>query len=162
VFGFVYSYSVYINIFTNTKLANKGTNNAKTLALLVFIKPAACLLVRMRASRALLVSSFVDHPEGHGVPVEVQQRMLETCKALFDLPQDQKDVSTLKNNAACRGYERAGEQILDPEALPDSKDVCEHMFQKHFVGTEFNTGILHRSRGRTRPNQFAQGSESAA
>jgi len=62
VFGFVYSYSVYINIFTNTKLANKGTNNAKTLALLVFIKPAARLLVRMRASRALLVSSFVDHP----------------------------------------------------------------------------------------------------
>jgi len=63
VFGFVYSYSVYTNIFTNTKLANKGTNNAKTLALLVFIKPAARLLVRMRASRALLVSSFVDHPE---------------------------------------------------------------------------------------------------
>jgi len=62
VFGFVYSYSVYTNIFTNTKLANKGTNNAKTLALLVFIKPAARLLVRMRASRALLVSSFVDHP----------------------------------------------------------------------------------------------------
>jgi len=62
VFGFVYSYSVYTNIFTNTKLANKGTNNAKTLALLVFIKLAARLLVRMRASRALLVSSFVDHP----------------------------------------------------------------------------------------------------
>jgi len=62
VFRFVYSYSVYTNIFTNTKLANKGTNNAKTLALLVFIKPAARLLVRMRASRALLVSSFVDHP----------------------------------------------------------------------------------------------------
>lgn len=100
------------------------------------------------------------HVKGHGVPVEVQQRMLESCKAHFDLPQDQKHALTLKNNAARRGYERAAEHILDPEALPDSKDACEHMFQNHLVGTEFHTRLLHRSRARTRPNQFPQRSES--
>ncbi|KYG43086.1 hypothetical protein M433DRAFT_136725 [Acidomyces richmondensis BFW] len=36
--------------------------------------------------------------KGHGVPVGVQQRILDSCKALFDLTQDQKDALSLKNN----------------------------------------------------------------
>ncbi|KXL41871.1 MAG: hypothetical protein FE78DRAFT_94311 [Acidomyces sp. 'richmondensis'] len=40
--------------------------------------------------------------KGHGVPVGVQQRILDSCKALFDLTQDQKDALSLKNNVARR------------------------------------------------------------
>lgn len=60
---------------------------------------------------------------GHGIPLATQQRMLESCKTLFDLPQEQKDALSLKNNSARRGYERIGEQVLDAKALPDQKEV---------------------------------------
>ena len=40
--------------------------------------------------------------KGHGVPVETQRDMLQCCKTLFDLPQEQKDALSLKNNAARR------------------------------------------------------------
>ena len=61
--------------------------------------------------------------KGHGVPLVTQQAMLQSCRSLFDLPQDEKDAISLKNNPARRGYERIGEQTLDAKALPDSKEV---------------------------------------
>jgi len=61
---------------------------------------------------------------GHGVPLTTQRNILDSCKTLFDLPQGQKDTLSLKNNPARRGYERVGEQVLDSQALPDSKEVC--------------------------------------
>lgn len=61
--------------------------------------------------------------KGHGVPSELQQGVLESCRKLFDLPQDRKDALSLKNNPARRGYERIGEQVLDAKALPDHKEV---------------------------------------
>jgi isopenicillin N synthase-like dioxygenase len=36
--------------------------------------------------------------EGHGVPVDLQRRMLQSCKTLFNLDQSQKDALSLKNN----------------------------------------------------------------
>jgi isopenicillin N synthase-like dioxygenase len=36
--------------------------------------------------------------EGHGVPIELQRRMLQSCKTLFNLAQSQKDALSLKNN----------------------------------------------------------------
>lgn len=60
---------------------------------------------------------------GHGIPLEAQRQMLGCCKTLFDLPQDDKDELSLKNNSARRGYERIGEQVLDVKALPDQKEV---------------------------------------
>jgi len=60
---------------------------------------------------------------GHGVPLATQREVLESCRRLFDLPQDVKDSLSLKNNPARRGYERIGEQVLDAKALPDCKEV---------------------------------------
>ena len=40
--------------------------------------------------------------KGHGVPVEIQRNMLGCCKTLFDLPLEQKDELSLKNNPARR------------------------------------------------------------
>ncbi len=40
--------------------------------------------------------------QGHGVPLEAQQDMLQCCKTLFDLPQEQKDALSLKNSRARR------------------------------------------------------------
>ncbi len=40
--------------------------------------------------------------KGHGVPVETQRGMLECCKVLFDLPQEEKDALSLKKNAQRR------------------------------------------------------------
>jgi isopenicillin N synthase-like dioxygenase len=40
--------------------------------------------------------------KGHGVPIDTQRRMLQCCKVLFDLPTEQKQALSLKNNAARR------------------------------------------------------------
>jgi isopenicillin N synthase-like dioxygenase len=40
--------------------------------------------------------------KGHGVPVKTQRGMLRCCKVLFDLPIEQKEALSLKNNAARR------------------------------------------------------------
>jgi isopenicillin N synthase-like dioxygenase len=42
----------------------------------------------------------------HGVPVQVQRGMLQSCKTLFDLPQAQKDALSLKNNPQRRQVQR--------------------------------------------------------
>lgn len=87
--------------------------------------------------------------EGHGVPIATQRQVLECCKTLFDLPQEQKESLSLKNNPARRGYERVGEQVLDAKALPDQKEVCAPTFS---FDCSFNAwlGFLHRKRGLTR------------
>lgn len=40
--------------------------------------------------------------KGHGVPIETQRNMLQCCKSLFDLPIEQKESLSLKNNPARR------------------------------------------------------------
>ena len=40
--------------------------------------------------------------KGHGVPIEIQRNMLQCCKVLFDLPIEQKEALSLKNNPARR------------------------------------------------------------
>lgn len=61
--------------------------------------------------------------KGHGVPVKLQQKIIDCSKTLFDLPQAQKDALSLKNSVSRRGYERIGDQVLDAESLPDQKEV---------------------------------------
>ena len=60
---------------------------------------------------------------GHGVPVNLQRKIIDCCKRLFDLPQAKKDELSLKNNVSRRGYEKIGDQQLDSNALPDQKEV---------------------------------------
>ena len=40
--------------------------------------------------------------KGHGVPVEMQNGMLESSRILFDLPLEEKYTMSLKNNPARR------------------------------------------------------------
>jgi isopenicillin N synthase-like dioxygenase len=43
--------------------------------------------------------------KGHGVPVKTQRGMLRCCKVLFNLPIEQKEALSLKNNASRRSDE---------------------------------------------------------
>lgn len=54
--------------------------------------------------------------KGHGVPVETQRGMIEACKVLFNLPSEQKDKLSLKNNNARRSERDAHshERLADP------------------------------------------------
>ena len=89
--------------------------------------------------------------KGHGVPLESQRSMFQCSKALFDLPQEQKNAMSLKNNAAKRGYERIGEQTLDSKALPD----CKEGF---YIGREVPADQIAFLRG---PNQWPDLPETA-
>jgi isopenicillin N synthase-like dioxygenase len=71
--------------------------------------------------------------KGHGVPLASQQRILEAAKALFDLPQEQKDELSLKKSAARRGYERVGTQVLQEGARADWKEACSSVLLTHNI-----------------------------
>lgn len=58
----------------------------------------------------------------HGVPAAQVDAMLGCARALFDLPQDQKDAISLLNSPVMRGYEAIGGQTLDERSLPDLKE----------------------------------------
>ena len=70
------------------------------------------------------------HLTGHGVPAELLERVLDTARALFALPQAAKDAVAMVNSPHFRGYTRLGgeltsgavdwrEQIdIGPERLP--------------------------------------------
>ena len=59
--------------------------------------------------------------KGHGVPLEAQNKMLESCKQLFDLPRDEKNALSLKNNPARRLV------TIPPEHIGYTDDVLEDM-----------------------------------
>jgi len=94
--------------------------------------------------------------------------VLDSCKTLFGLPQEQKDALSLKSNPARRGYERIGEQVLDSKALPDCKEVRLHdpiveftrfsrRMQGFYIGRELPLKDLGFLKG---PNQWPQLPES--
>ena len=51
--------------------------------------------------------------KGHGIPVELQRKMLQCCEVVFDLPTDQKESLSLKNNPVRRQVNR---HYVDPHA----------------------------------------------
>ncbi len=59
---------------------------------------------------------------GHGVPAAQVATMFELARALFELPQAQKDELSLHRSPAMRGYEAIGSQTLDAASLPDLKE----------------------------------------
>jgi isopenicillin N synthase-like dioxygenase len=107
---------------------------------------------------------------GHRVPAQVQNEVLESLKAFFSLPQEEKEKvhkgkppqsfvyhdpqtdGTLDNTTWNRGYENLGSQILEAGANPDQKEgyyVGEEITKDHpyFVGKKLNSG----------PNQWPEG-----
>lgn len=63
--------------------------------------------------------------EGHGVPLELQTKMLECSKKFFDLPLEDKKKVGMEHamGSSNRGYEVLGGQKLQAGALPDMKEV---------------------------------------
>lgn len=49
--------------------------------------------------------------KGHGVPIETQNGMLESCKVLFNLPSEQKEALSLQNDNARRSERDAHFQL---------------------------------------------------
>jgi isopenicillin N synthase-like dioxygenase len=62
---------------------------------------------------------------GHGVPQELQQKVLQCAEDFFSLPMDEKMVVSQKNamGKSARGYEVLQGQTLQSGALPDLKEV---------------------------------------
>jgi hypothetical protein len=58
---------------------------------------------------------------GHGVPSSLRDAVLDAAKTFFKLPLDEK---AKYSSVPGRGYERIGEQILEPGTKPELKEVC--------------------------------------
>ena len=61
--------------------------------------------------------------KNHGVPLNTQQRMLDSTRNLFLLPREAKLAMSLKKRVCRRGYEGPGDQLQHEDILPDSKEV---------------------------------------
>ena len=89
---------------------------------------------------------------GHGIPKEMQERVLQASESLFALPLEDKRALVsppLKN----RGYELLGSQILQEGTLPDLKEVnppfmahhpCCHVCPGHMAGILQIADVLAR------------------
>lgn len=60
---------------------------------------------------------------GHGVSAKMQEGIVEAAKTFFSLPDTAKERLSLKHSPSRHGYERLREQVLDPMALADEKEV---------------------------------------
>jgi isopenicillin N synthase-like dioxygenase len=79
------------------------------------------------------------HLTGHGVPADLTERVLESARRLFALPQPEKDAVAMVNSPHFRGYTRLGgeltggavdwrEQIdIGPERVPLPDPVEPHL-----------------------------------
>ena len=62
---------------------------------------------------------------GHGIPLALQQQVIQCAKTFFDLPLEQKNEVSLSKafGQAYRGYEELKGQTASPDILPDLKEV---------------------------------------
>lgn len=74
--------------------------------------------------------------EGHGIPQELQFKMLDCARVFFDLPLEEKKKVGMEHamGRSNRGYEVIGGQKLQSDALPDMKEVNNTLLnQSSFV-----------------------------
>lgn len=62
--------------------------------------------------------------KGHGVPLERQQRLIQSIGHFFGRPKEEKLTLSFLQNPRRRGYEASGDSHREGDALPDSKEVC--------------------------------------
>ncbi len=60
---------------------------------------------------------------GHGIPRDLQQRVLDACDIVFSLPLPEKKSLVPRGILKNRGYEILGSQTLQDGTLPDLKEV---------------------------------------
>ena len=58
----------------------------------------------------------------HGLDAALIARQFDAARALFDLPEADKEAISLAHSRAARGHERIGAQTLDANAHPDVKE----------------------------------------
>lgn len=104
------------------------TNEIPIIDLSPFFDPDATQLQRDNViddvRRACRVYGFFQLV-GHGIPLDLQEKMIDCSKTFFDLPlEEKKKVGREHALGACgRGYEVIGGQRLQADALPDLKEV---------------------------------------
>lgn len=64
--------------------------------------------------------------KAHGVPMESQEALWKSIKAVMGMPQEEKDKLSFLKDARRRGYEKSGDSVRVGDALPDAKEVCPH------------------------------------
>lgn len=74
------------------------------------------------ALRAACLEHGFFYCTGHGVPQGLIDAVMAETRALFDLPQPQKDAVDKTLSPCNRGYEQLGGQTLQPGAAPDRKE----------------------------------------
>ncbi|KAA1170828.1 isopenicillin N synthase family oxygenase [Marinobacter salinexigens] len=78
------------------------------------------LLTRSLADACLHTGFF--YVSGHGIAVELINRVFAESRALFGLPDEQKDAINKSLSRANRGYEPLKGQTLEPGSPPDLKE----------------------------------------
>lgn len=61
--------------------------------------------------------------KGHGIPLDLQKKQLQSIDTLFNLPREEKRKLSFLENPCRRGYEESGMSLREGDALPDSKEV---------------------------------------
>lgn len=75
-----------------------------------------------KALRAACLDKGFFYCAGHGIPQGLLDAAFAETRALFDLPDAQKDALDKSNSRCNRGYETLGGQTLEPGAMPDRKE----------------------------------------
>lgn len=111
---------------------------------------------RRRAVGAALREACLDkgffYCTGHGVPAGLIDAVFAETKALFDLPNAEKDALDKSKSKCNRGYETLGGQTLQPGAPPDRKEG-------YYIGVELREDDPRVIAGRFNrgPNQWPVG-----
>ena len=75
-----------------------------------------------RALRTACLDKGFFYCSGHGIPPGLIDAAFEQTRALFDLPDAEKDKLDKSRSRCNRGYETLGGQTLEPGAMPDRKE----------------------------------------
>ncbi|MBU2935151.1 MULTISPECIES: isopenicillin N synthase family dioxygenase [Pacificibacter] len=74
------------------------------------------------ALRAACLDKGFFYCSGHGIPQGLIDAAFQEARALFDLPDADKDLLDKSNSNCNRGYETLGGQTLETGAMPDRKE----------------------------------------
>lgn len=102
---------------------------------------------------------------GHGIPLQLQKKVLSCAANFFDLPLEEKMNVSIKKcmGRANRGYEVLQGQTLQTGALPDLKEVSCTCHKNADILT--HVGLFHRRRGTLRQSsswKISDGTEPMA
>ena len=110
------------------RIKNKSESMIPTINISAWLSPTSTLQSRnavVDQIRSACQAYGFFQLEGHGIPLEMQNEVLECAERFFSLPLEQKQQVSIKKSvgSANRGYEDFQGQRLETKALPDLKEV---------------------------------------